>query len=57
MMRMMRKRLTRTLTWLLISLMVAPPWVLAQGSGDEKKFKQEELDQMLAPLPSIPMNC
>jgi hypothetical protein len=53
-MRMIRKRLIRTLIWLLISLMVAPPWVLAQGSGDEKRFKQEELDQMLAPVALYP---
>jgi hypothetical protein len=34
--------------------MVAPPWALAQGSGDEKIFKQEELDQMLAPVALYP---
>ena len=54
MMGMTRKRLIGTLIWLLISLMAAPPWVLAQGSGDEKTFKQEELDQMLAPVALYP---
>ena len=51
---MVPKSLIRTMTWILVLLMVAPPWVLAQGSGDEKKFKQEELDQMLAPIALYP---
>jgi len=50
----MINRLTRTLTWLLVWLMVAPPWVFAQGGGDENKFKQEELDQILAPVALYP---
>jgi len=28
-----------------------------QRTQESKLFKQEELDQMLAPLPSIPMTC
>ena len=53
-MSLMRKKLIRTLICLLISLMVAPPWVLAQASDDEKGFKQDELAQMLAPVALYP---
>jgi hypothetical protein len=45
------------LTLFLVFLMAAPPWVIAQGSqGTEepKTFKQEELDQMLAPIALYP---
>jgi hypothetical protein len=45
------------MTWLLVLLMVAPPWVIAQGTqGTEgvKTFTQEELDQMLAPIALYP---
>jgi len=44
--------------WLLVLLVAAPPWVMAQGSTQEtqesKVFKQEELDQMLAPIALYP---
>ncbi len=33
---------------------VAAPWLFAQDQAKEKKFKQEELDQMLAPLALYP---
>ena len=45
------------LTLFLVFLMAAPPWVIAQGTqGTEepKTFKQEELDQMLAPIALYP---
>ncbi len=45
------------MVWLLILLLAAPPWVVSQGTqGTEeaKTFKQEELDQMLAPIALYP---
>ena len=43
--------------WLLVLLLAAPPWVIAQGAQEtqeSKTFKQEELDQMLAPVALYP---
>ena len=43
--------------WLLVLLLAAPPWVIAQGTQgteESKTFKQEELDQMLAPIALYP---
>jgi hypothetical protein len=42
------------LIWLLILLMVTPPWVFAQDQPTTGKFRQEELDQMLAPIALYP---
>jgi len=45
------------MTWLLVLLMMAPPWVIAQGTQgteESRTFKQEELDQMLAPIALYP---
>jgi len=45
------------MAWLLVLLLASPPWVIAQGTqGTEetKIFKQEELDQMLAPIALYP---
>jgi hypothetical protein len=45
------------LTLFLVFLMTVPPWVIAQGTqGTEgsKTFKQEELDQLLAPIALYP---
>jgi hypothetical protein len=39
---------------LFLALFMAAPWVFAQDQGTQKKFKQEELDQMLAPLALYP---
>ena len=44
----------RGLIGFLVLLMGAPPWVLAQGSGTGATFRQEELDQMLAPVALYP---
>src|SRR5512143_2959517 len=38
----------------LVLLMAAPPWILAQSSGTGTTFRQEELDQMLAPIALYP---
>ena len=40
--------------WALVLLMAVPPGVLAQGAGGKPAFKQEELDQMLAPIALYP---
>jgi hypothetical protein len=45
------------LTLFLVFLMAAPPWVVSQGTQgaeETKTFKQEELDQMLAPIALYP---
>ena len=44
----------RMLIWLLILLTVSPLWVFAQDQPGTKKFSQEELDQMLAPIALYP---
>ncbi len=49
-----RKRVMLTLICLLVSFVVGSLSVFAQGSNDQKKFKQEELDQMLAPVALYP---
>ncbi len=55
-MRMKRKYFC-WIVWLLVLLSAAPPWVIAQGAQgteESKTFKQEELDQMLAPIALYP---
>jgi len=45
------------LTLFLVFLMAAPPWVISQGTQgaeESKTFKQEELDQILAPIALYP---
>ncbi len=54
-----KKIVTLTLTLFLVFLMALPPWAIAQGTqGTEGattfKFKQFELDQMLAPIALFP---
>jgi len=52
---MKRKRFfIQTWVWLLVLFTVAPPWIFAQGQGTEKKFMQEELDQILSPIALYP---
>jgi hypothetical protein len=43
-------------TWLLVLIIAVPPWAVAQEPGAETTttFKQEELDQMLAPIALYP---
>ena len=43
-----------TLIWLLILLTLSPLWVFAQDQLTTRKFGQEELDQMLAPVALYP---
>jgi hypothetical protein len=45
------------LTWFVIILLIAPAGAMAQNQGEAAqpaKFKQEELDQMLAPIALYP---
>lgn len=44
----------RVLIGFLVLLMAVPPWVLAQGPGAGASFREEELDQMLAPIALYP---
>jgi len=53
----MKQKFFNWMAWLLVLLVVAPPWVIAQGTQgteESKTFKQEELDQMLAPIALYP---
>jgi hypothetical protein len=51
-----RKRSTNLVTWLLVLMIAVPPWAVAQEQEAETAatFKQEELDQMLAPIALYP---
>jgi hypothetical protein len=49
-----RRALMRGLTWLFMVLLAAPPSLIAQQSGQAPVFKQEELDQILAPIALYP---
>jgi hypothetical protein len=49
-----KKMFIRTLIWLLILLTLSPLWVFAQDQPTARIFRQEELDQMLAPIALYP---
>src|SRR3954454_17259095 len=49
-----RQTLRRTLSCLLMVFLAAPPLLIAQQSGQAPVFKQEELDQILAPIALYP---
>jgi hypothetical protein len=48
------KVLKLLLVFFLVFLMAAPPGILAQSTEEQKLFKQEELDQILAPIALYP---
>jgi hypothetical protein len=49
------KYFQRLLIWLLVFIIAVPPPVFAQdGKADVKKFSQEEMDQMMAPIALYP---
>ena len=50
----MRQVIERTLSCLLIMLLTIPPGTWAQQSGQAPAIKQEELDQLLAPIALYP---
>jgi hypothetical protein len=49
-----RKTFTKTVAFFLTFLLLAPQAVVAQNKSKEKPFKQEELDQLLAPIALYP---
>ncbi len=49
-----KRRQTQGLIWLIIVTIAIPPWAFAQEPTATSKFKQEELDQMLAPIALYP---
>ena len=49
-----RRALIRGLSWLFMVLLAAPPSLVAQQSGQAPVFKQEELDQIVAPIALYP---
>ncbi len=50
----MRRVITIFIAWTLVLLIAAPPWAWAQEGGSAKTFKDEELEQMLAPVALYP---
>jgi hypothetical protein len=50
----MRRALIKALIVFLALLLAAPQGVIAQSGGEEKPFKQEELDQLVAPIALYP---
>src|SRR5499427_2984116 len=49
-----KKIFMRAWAWIMILLLAAPPGIFAQQSGDSTVLKQEELDQLLAPIALYP---
>jgi hypothetical protein len=53
----MKQKFSCWMTWLLVLLMAAPPWAMAQETQETqepKPFKQEQLEQMVAPIALYP---
>lgn len=50
----MKRSLVKALIVFLALLLSAPQGVIAQSGGEEKPFKQEELDQLVAPIALYP---
>jgi hypothetical protein len=51
---MKSKRLIKSMAWLLVLMLTMPVSGWSQGSGTPPAFKQEELDQILAPIALYP---
>ena len=49
-----KRRGIQAVVWIIILMVAMPPWIFAQESTGPAKFKQEELDQMLAPIALYP---
>jgi hypothetical protein len=49
-----KRRGIQVFIWIIVLMVTMPPWIFAQGSTEPAKFKQEELDQMLAPIALYP---
>ncbi len=52
-MKIKRKRI-QAVVWIIILMVAVPPWIFAQESAGTTKFKQEELEQLLAPVALYP---
>jgi hypothetical protein len=50
----MKTIVMHALLWLLVAFLAAPPGLMAQGSGAEPEFSQEELDALVAPIALYP---
>jgi hypothetical protein len=50
----MKRPLIKASALFLALLLGAPQWVIAQSAGEDKPFKQEELDQLVAPIALYP---
>mgnify|MGYP001451701735 CR=1 FL=1 len=50
----MTRIFSRVLAWLMVVFLAAPPSLIAQQSGAAPALKQEELDQVLAPIALYP---
>lgn len=51
---MKSKRFIKSMAWLLVLMLVMPVSGWSQGSGGQPAFKQEELDQIVAPIALYP---
>ena len=49
-----KRRGIQAVVWIIILMVAMPPWIFAQEPTGPAKFKQEELDQMLAPIALYP---
>ncbi len=49
-----RGLLPRVVVWLMVVFLAVPPWAFGQPSGGASSFKQEVLDQLLAPVALYP---
>lgn len=49
-----KRRRIKGFVWIIILTLAMPPWIFAQETTGPAKFKQEELDQMLAPIALYP---
>ncbi len=51
---MLKKKISLVVIWFLVLFMAVPPELFAQNAGGKPIFRQEELDQMLAPIALYP---
>ncbi len=49
-----KQKFSVLMIWVLVMFMAAPPCVFAQDAGGQPAFKQEQLDQILAPIALYP---
>ncbi len=49
-----KRRGIHVFVWVIVLALAMPPWIFAQQTAGQAKFKQEELDQLLAPVALYP---